>query len=161
MPRPPPVRAAPEGPEPPVPQPEAVGEPARQAPRHPRRHRRSRPQLPSLAELDGRTNSARALKQLIRDIEQDLGGADQLSTIERELVAGFAGAALTARSLNIKLALGQDVLPAELSQSVSTMVRVAHRLGHQRRQKDVTPSLSDLLHAKESVSRRETNGRAD
>jgi hypothetical protein len=61
------------------------------------------------------------------------------------LVEAFAGAALTTHGLNYKIACGQEVLPAELSQCVSTMVRVAQRLGLQRRSKDVTPSLSDLL----------------
>jgi hypothetical protein len=107
--------------------------------------KRTRPQLLTRAELDGRTNAAKAFDQLIADIESDLGGADRLSTIERELIEGFAGAAIKMRHLNTQLVLGQEIDLSEHAQAVSNMVRVASRLGLQRRMKDVGPSLSDIL----------------
>ena len=109
-----------------------------------RNHRRAKPQLATRAELDKRTNAAKVFARLVTAIEQDLGGANHLSTIERELIEGFAGAALTTRGLNVKIALGEEISPTELSTCVSTLTRVAQRLGLQRRSKDV-PSLSDLL----------------
>jgi hypothetical protein len=48
-------------------------------------------------ELDGRTSAAKAFGRLVGDIESDLGGSDRLSAIERVLVEGFAGAAVTLR----------------------------------------------------------------
>ncbi len=117
--------------------------PSEPAPKR-RNHRRAKPQLATRSELDQRTNAARVFDRLVRAIEQDLGGGDRLSTIERELVEGFVGASLVAQGLNVKLARGEDISPTELSTCVSTMVRVAQRLGLQRRAKDVTPDLADI-----------------
>jgi hypothetical protein len=128
-----------------MPQP-ALAFPETQTPPAPkrRRHRRAAPQLATRAELDQRTNSARIFDRLVRAIEADLGGGEQLSTIEHELVEGFVGASLVAQGLNVKLARGEDISPSEHATCVSTMVRVAQRLGLQRRSKDVTPTLEDI-----------------
>jgi hypothetical protein len=108
-----------------------------------RQHKATRPQLLTRAQLDGRTSAAKAFDQLVTDIEADLGGRDQLSTIERALIEAFAGAAL--HHLNTQLALGQQIDLSQYAQVVSAMVRVASRLGLQRRSRDVTPTLSEYL----------------
>ena len=99
--------------------------------------KRTRPQLLTRDTLDGRTNAAKAFDRLVADIERDLGGSDRLSTIERSLIEGFAGAAVTLQHLNTQLALGQEIDLSQHAQAVSAMVRVASRLGLQRRMKDV------------------------
>jgi hypothetical protein len=53
------------------------------------------------------------------------------------LVEGFAGAAVTLQHLNTQLALGQPIDLSQPVQAVSAMVRVASRLGLQRRARDV------------------------
>ena len=68
-----------------------------------------------MPQLDGRTSAAKAFHRLVADIESDLGGSDRLSAIERALVEGFAGAAVTLQHLNTQLALGQRL---GLAQSV-------------------------------------------
>jgi hypothetical protein len=112
--------------------PEAVSKPIRR-----RSKRATRPQLLTRDQLDGRTNAAKAFDRLVADIESDLGGSDRLSTIERSLIEGFAGAAVTLQHLNTQLALGQEIDLSQHAQAVSAMVRVASRLGLQRRMKDV------------------------
>ena len=107
--------------------------PARRKP-----HRATRPQLFTRDQLDGRTNAAKVFDRLVVDIEADLGGHDQLSTIERALVEAFAGACVTLHNLNTQLALGQTIDLGQHAQAVSAMVRVASRLGLQRRARDVT-----------------------
>jgi hypothetical protein len=62
------------------------------------------PPLLTCRELDGRTSAAKAFDRLVADIESDLGGSDRLSAIERALVEGFAGAAVTLQHLNTQLA---------------------------------------------------------
>jgi hypothetical protein len=99
--------------------------------------KRTRPQLLTRAELDGRTNAARYFDRLIAAIEVDLGGHDQLSTIEQTLVEAYAGAAVTLQHLNTQLALGQEIDLSEHAQAVSNMVRVASRLGLERRSRSV------------------------
>ncbi|MBV8287559.1 MAG: hypothetical protein JOZ35_11615 [Hyphomicrobiales bacterium] len=68
-----------------------------------------------------------------------------MSTIERALIEAFAGAAVTLHHLNTQLALGQQIDLSQYAQVVSAMVRVASRLGLQRRSRDVTPTLSEYL----------------
>jgi hypothetical protein len=97
------------------------------------------------AELDGRTNAAKAFDKLVGEIERDLGGRDQLSAIELTLIEGYAGAAVALQDMNARRALGQPVDMAEHSQVASTMVRIASRLGLNKRMRDVTPSLDDIL----------------
>jgi len=110
-----------------------------------RRHRASLPRPFSRREIDGRTSAAKVFDRLVTAIEADLGGADQLSAIERNLVQAFAGAAVTLHYLNARLMAGEEINLAQHAQAVSAMVRVASRLGLQRRQKDIGPSLADLI----------------
>jgi len=123
--------------------PESLGKAPRCRP-----HRASRPQLLTRDQLDGRTSAAKVFDRLVTAIEADLGGADQLSAIERNLVQAFAGAAVTLHHLNAQLMAGHEINLAQHAQAVSAMVRVASRLGLQRRQKDVGGlTLGDLLRA--------------
>lgn len=108
------------------------------APKPKRSKKATRPQLLMRDQLDGRTNAAKVFDRIVVDIENDLGGHDQLSTITRALIEGFAGAALTLYNMNTQLALGEPIDPTEHAQAVSVMVRVASRLGVQRRARDVT-----------------------
>jgi len=123
-----------------------AGSPAKPARRRP--HRVVQPQLLTREQLDGRTNAAKLFDRLIRDIEIDLGGRDQLSTIELALIEAFAGAAVTLQHLNTQLALGQEIDLSQHAQAVSAMVRVAGRLGLQRRAREITPDPLD--YARES-----------
>ena len=116
------------------------------APKPKRSKKATRPQLLTRDQLDGRTNAAKFFDKIVVDIENDLGGHDQLSTITRALIEGFAGAALTLCNLNAQLALGELIDATEHAQAVSVMVRVASRLGIQRRARDVTElSFNDYL----------------
>jgi hypothetical protein len=119
--------------------------------KQPRRRRRARSPLLTRGQLDGRTAAAKVFDRLVVDIENDLGGHDALSTIERALVEGFAGACVTLQHLNTQLALGQTIDLAQHAQAVSAMVRVASRLGLQRRTRDVTPTLADYLQQQQAA----------
>jgi hypothetical protein len=101
-----------------------------------------------------RTNAAKEFAALVHAIETDLGGADQLSAIERALVEGFAGAAISLMNINARLALGEAIDLADQAQAISAMVRVAARLGEARRTRAVngpvtpnaaSPTRSDLI----------------
>jgi hypothetical protein len=95
--------------------------------------------------LDGRTRARRQFDEIAEAIAADLGGTDNMSTIERELVEAFAGAALNVRAVNARVLLGENVDLTEQSVAISTMVRVASRLGTRRRPRDVTPTLRQYL----------------
>lgn len=105
--------------------------------------------------LDGRRVAAKAFDSLARQIHTDLGGTDQLSAIELALVEAFVGASMTLDALNAKLLLGEKVDLAQHAQMSSTMVKIASRLGLQRRARNIT-SLDDLL--RQDIDRRSTLG---
>jgi hypothetical protein len=112
-----------------------------------RSKRATKPQLLTREQLDGRTNAAKLFDKLVADIENDLAGRDQLTAIERALVEAFAGAYVSLAHLNTQLALGQPIDLSQHAQCVGALCRLATRLGLQRRQHDVTPSLRDILMA--------------
>jgi hypothetical protein len=116
-------------------------------PKKRRKHVASKLQLLTREQLDGRTNAAKFLNQLVTEIEADLGGREQLSNIERQLIEAFAGSCVTMQHLNTMLALGKEVDLSQHAAAVGAMVRVASRLGIQRRMRNIGPSLGDILAA--------------
>ena len=109
--------------------------------KHPRRARRD------LVPLDKTSGPSRFFHRCVREIEGDLGGRQNLSRIEGELVRAFAGAATTLQYLNVQVALG-DISELDLGSYAtlaSTLVRLGSRLGLQRRAKDIVPSLAEYL----------------
>ena len=109
-----------------------------------RKRNQPKPQPLTRSALDGRTAAAKLFDKLAAEIEIDLGGRNQLSTIERALIEAFVGSCVSLQNLNAKLALCQTIDLSEHASVVSAMVRVASRLGLQRRQKDVSPNLDDI-----------------
>jgi hypothetical protein len=103
------------------------------------------PVVLSRAHLDGRTRSRRQFDAIAEGIARDLGGEDHLSTVQKHLVEAFAGAALHVNDLTTHLLLGEDVDIVAHSHAISTMVRVAARIGIRRVARNVTPSLQDIL----------------
>jgi hypothetical protein len=95
--------------------------------------------------LDGRTRARRRFDAIARGIAADLGGEDVLSTVQQHLVEAFAGAACHVHDLNARLLRGDAVDILQHSQAVSMMVRIASRIGVDRRSIDVTPSLADII----------------
>jgi hypothetical protein len=114
----------------------------------PRRHRPAKPQLISRSQIDGRTYAAKVFAKIADDVTADLGGRDQLSAVEATLVESFAGIAVMLDDFNLRTLLGEKADPYAYCQISSTLVRVASRLGLQRRARDVSsPTLGDLLRA--------------
>lgn len=116
------------------------------------RPKRAKNPLLTRDTLDGRTQAAKYFDELTNAIENDLGGHDQLSAIERTLVQGYVGACVTLQHLNVKLALGQEIDLSQHAMAVSAMVRVASRLGLSRRAKNIGPTLSDLLRQDSTIN---------
>ena len=100
------------------------------------RRRQTKPQLLTRAELDGRTNAAKAFDRLYSQISSDLGG--DLTAVEQSLVEGFCGATVVLQALNTKLALGQDIDLSEHAAVCSSMVRIAAKIGLSRRSRLVS-----------------------
>ena len=104
-------------------------------------------QLLTRSSLDGRTKARKQFDAIARGIAVDLGGDDRLSTVQRHLVEAFAGAAIHVHKLNARLLLGEEVDLVAHSQAISTMVRIASRIGVNRIAREVGPSLVDAIRA--------------
>jgi len=82
---------------------------------------------------------------IVTGIQSDLGGKDQLSTVEAALIEAFAGATVHVHDLNARLLLGQKIDLTQHAAAISSLVRIASRIGTRRRPKDVTPTLHEYL----------------
>jgi hypothetical protein len=112
---------------------------------------RPRPQLLTRDELDARCNAVKVFDKIIADVVADLGGRDQLSSLELSLVESFAACHIQIEALNCRVLVGETISLADLCTLISTQTRVASRLGLSRRPRDVsTPSLSAYLAAAET-----------
>jgi hypothetical protein len=100
-------------------------------------------------DLKGRTYAARRFDQLVRAIETDLGGRQQVSAIEGKLIEAFAGAALSLDHLNALLDAGYPIdqkLITMYGLCANTLTKVAGRLGTKRVPREVTtPTLNRIL----------------
>jgi hypothetical protein len=98
-----------------------------------------------LPNVDGRSLIARRYRDIVSAIASDQGGADRLSETRLQLIRRFAAAACLAEQLEARLARGEQIDIQEHSLIVSTMVRVAQRIGVDRVPRDVAPSLAEYL----------------
>src|SRR5262249_3926185 len=104
-----------------------------------------------LANVDGRTTVARRYRDIATAIAVDQGGADRLSETRLQLIRRFSAAACLAEQLESRLARGEEIDIQEHSLLVSTMVRVAQRIGLDRRARNIMPSLSEYLTPQEAA----------
>jgi hypothetical protein len=98
-----------------------------------------------LPDVDGRSIIARRFRDISNAILVDQGGADRCSESKLQLIRRFAACAVIAEQMEARLARGEQINISEHSQLSSTLTRLASRIGIERRAKDVTPTLSDIL----------------
>ena len=97
--------------------------------------------------MDGRSIIARRYRDLCRAIFADQGGADQLSEARMQLIRRFAALAVQAEAMEARLANGEQIDIGEHALLSSTLVRIASRIGIDRRARNITPSLAEYLEA--------------
>jgi hypothetical protein len=102
-----------------------------------------------LPDVDGRSVVARRYRDIVSAVASDQGGAEQLSEARLQLIRRFSAAAVLAELTEARLARGEQINIQEYSLLVSTMVRVAQRIGIDRIPRDVAPSLAEYLEAAE------------
>ena len=105
--------------------------------------------------LDGRTKAAQRFDAVADAIAEDLGGEDRLSAIEKHLVEAFAGVSIHLGDLHARLLLGERINIVEHATAVSTMVRIASRIGVRRIARDVTPTLADIMREEQREAARD------
>jgi hypothetical protein len=107
--------------------------------------RRDTTRLLTLAHLDRRCAAYRTTKELIDSIESDLGGADRLSTGERQLIQHGAVLGAVLEDLEARWIAGAPLDMSSFCTIVNAQRRVLEAVGLRRVPRDVTPKLSSYL----------------
>ena len=98
-----------------------------------------------LPGLDGRSATARRFRDLVNAVVADMGGLDRCSEIKIGLLRRFAAATVQAELLEARMVNGEQIDIGQLCMLASTSVRIASRLGLERRARNVTPSVGQYL----------------
>ena len=106
-----------------------------------RRKGSSKTRLLSLDDLDRRTRAFQTAHEMKHAIISDLGGLDQLSTLELIQAENAAVDAAVLRDLQVRWLRGEEVEAATLATVENVFNRTAAALGTKRRTRDVMPSL--------------------
>jgi hypothetical protein len=103
-----------------------------------------------LPGIDGRSTVARRFHDIVTAILVDQGGIDRCAESRLQLIRRFAAAAVIAEQMEARLANGEEINITEHAQLASTLVRIAQRIGIDRRARNITPSLPDYLDSAEA-----------
>ena len=101
--------------------------------------------LKPLPDTDGRPVIALRFRDIAAAILVDQGGAELCSESRRQLIRRFSAACVLAEDLEGRLARGEEIDVERHALLCSTMTRLAHRIGIDRRAKNIAPSLSEYL----------------
>jgi hypothetical protein len=96
-------------------------------------------------EGDGRGPWARRWRDIVAEITNDLGGPGFLSEGQKQLVRRCATIAIACERAEAKAAAGEDIDLEVYGTLTDRLGRAFQRLGLERRPRDVTPRLDDLL----------------
>lgn len=103
-----------------------------------------------VAGVDGRTLWVRRLRDLMALHVRDLGGDEALSEAQRSIVRRAATLTVELERMERDFALAGEADPDALERyqrASNTLRRLLETIGLERRQRDVTPTLSEYLSA--------------
>jgi hypothetical protein len=103
-----------------------------------------------LPDVDGRSVIARRYRDIVSAVIIDQGGADNITEARLQLIRRFSAAACLAEQMEARLARGEPIDIQQHALLCSSLVRLAQRIGINRRAKDITPALPDYLDAAEA-----------
>ncbi|MDT3686481.1 MAG: hypothetical protein RO009_15715 [Pseudorhodoplanes sp.] len=106
----------------------------------------------TLADLDRRTSAFRKTEALIVALESDLGGSEALTTGERQLVQRAAVLGSMIEDMETRWIGGAPLDTTAFCTVVNAQRRVLETIGIKRRQRDVTPNLSDYIQNSERAA---------
>ncbi|MER8564270.1 hypothetical protein NKH85_04900 [Mesorhizobium sp. M0924] len=101
--------------------------------------------LRTLDDLDRRTRAAQATFELRDQIAKDLGGIDRLSAMQREIVDGAALLGAMIKDAGATYLSGDPVDLGEFMALTNAQRRLLADVGLERRARDVTPTLQDII----------------
>jgi hypothetical protein len=100
-----------------------------------------------LDHADKRSPVVRRFKDLISIVTSDLGGPTELSEAQRQLVRRIASMSVWCESQEARMADGEEIDINEFGRCANSLRRLCESIGLERRQRDVGPSLGDILSA--------------
>jgi len=103
-----------------------------------------------LPDVDGRSAVARRYRDIAAQIIADMGGASQCAEARLQLIRRFAAAAVLAEQMEARLANGQSINITDHALLSSTLVRLAQRIGIDRRSRNTTPSRRNTSKGRQS-----------
>ena len=101
----------------------------------------------------GDTAWARRFRDVLAEITNDLGGADLLSEGQRQLARRCATISIMCERLEGEAAGGEPINLELYGRLTDRLGRALQRLGLERRPRDVTPTLADILAEDEAEER--------
>ncbi len=101
-----------------------------------------------LREVDGRSIFARRFRDLVRSFLEDLGGVENVSTGEVQLIRRASAISCLCETLEVEMANGKPVDIERYNSLVNSLNRVLGSIGLRRRPKNVTPDLRDYVEGK-------------
>jgi hypothetical protein len=104
-----------------------------------------------LPGVDGRSPMARRYRDIAAALISDSSGIDQIAEARLQLIRRFSAACVMAEAMEAELVNGKQISIAEHSLLSSTLVRLAQRLGINRRSRNITPTLKDYLDSQTDV----------
>jgi hypothetical protein len=102
-----------------------------------------------LPGVDGRSPWVRRCKDVIASHLSDLGGAENTSAAERSIIRRAAVLTTELEVLEVRFATMGEADPADLEiyqRCANSLRRLLEAIGLHRRPRDITPTLSDILH---------------
>src|SRR5665213_1207037 len=111
--------------------------------------------ISSIESLDKRTRAFKRYRVICGAVLADMGGAENVSEIQHQLVAKFATLALQLEAMQAAAIEGNEIDLDLFGRCAGHLRRIAEALGVQRVPRDVTPSLSDIAAEIEAERERE------
>jgi hypothetical protein len=105
-----------------------------------------------LPGVDGRSEIARRFFDISQALISDSAGLDRCSEARLQLIRRFAAAAVMAEQMEAQLARGKLIDVGEHAQLSSTLVRLASRIGINRKAREIVPSLAQYVDQDEGAS---------
>ena len=106
--------------------------------------------LATLADLDGRTVAARMAKDTISAIESDLGGADNITTAQRQIIESAAVTGAMVADMGSRWLAGEQIDLALFTTLCNSQRRLREAVGLERRAKPVE-NLQEYLRRKDEA----------
>lgn len=101
-----------------------------------------------LPGVDGRTSLAKRYRDIASQIIVDQGGEDRLAEARLQLIRRFSAAAVLAEQMEARMVLGEQIDINLHALLTSSLVRVASKIGINRRAKEIVPTLKHYLEVK-------------